>query len=70
MIDLSVGAAPPLCLNSSAPVRRREHDNCQYIVRHRTTKGDPYFIYEYAAWSFLIFNKEIWFTHLFLILCQ
>lgn len=52
------------------PVRRREHDNCQYIVCHRTTKGDPYFIYEYAAWSFLIFNKEIWFTHLFLtVLC-
>lgn len=35
------------------------------IVCHGTSEGDPRFIYEYAAWSFLIFNKKRWFTHLF-----
>lgn len=52
----------PLHSDSSASEELSLH-----IVCHGTSEGDPYFIYEYAAWSFLIFNKEIWFTNVFLM---
>lgn len=48
------------------PETRWWHELLKLIVCHESiSEGNPYFIYEYAAWSFLIFNKEIWFTHLF-----
>lgn len=37
------------------------------MVGHGSSEGEPDFIYEYNAWSFLIFNKETRFTSLFLI---
>lgn len=61
----------PMCVlfmfKLQRPGRRRKHELSEHTDCHSTSKGDPYFIYEYAAWSFLIFNKEIWFTNLFLI---
>lgn len=65
------GRQGPMCVlfmfELQHPDRGWKHELSEHKDCHSTSKGDPYFIYEYAAWSFLKFNKEIWFTNLFLI---
>lgn len=65
-VCVCAGAAP--CVASLRSNSDGSEDGTWTVIAFSLSQeGDPYFIYEYAAWSFLIFNKEIWFTDLFLM---
>lgn len=50
------------CVTETKKKNKKPIINFHHVKSVRdSSQGDTYFIYEYAAWSFLIFNKEIWY---------